>query len=95
MNTLTVVLTVVAALGGLSGVAAFISARSAARKDSVDALDVIIENLREEIASLRGKCEKLTAEYETLDARYRQLQRQYNDVLAWAKARGYCPPNGG
>jgi hypothetical protein len=85
VNTLSIVLTVIAALGGLSGIAAFITARSAARKDSVDALDTIIKNLREEVASLRG----------TLDAQYRQLQRQYNDVLAWAKARGYCPPNGG
>lgn len=95
MNTLTIILTAVAALGGLSGVAAFITARSAARKDAVDALDTIIENLREEVASLRGKVETLTAENKTLDAQYRQLQRQYNDVLAWAKARGYCPPNGG
>jgi phage shock protein A len=95
VNTLSIVLTVIAALGGLSGIAAFITARSAARKDSVDALDTIIKNLREEVASLRGKVETLTAENKTLDAQYRQLQRQYNDVLAWAKARGYCPPNGG
>ena len=95
MNTLNIVLTVIAALGGLSGVAALITARSAARKDTVDALDTIIENLREEIATLQSKCSKLTSEYKTLDAQYRQLQRQYNDVLAWAKARGYCPPNGG
>jgi chromosome segregation ATPase len=95
VNTLTVILTAIAALGGLSGIAAFISARSAARKNDVDALDEIIDNLREEIASLRGKCDKLTAEYETLDAQYHKLQRQYNDVLAWAKARGYCPPEGG
>ncbi len=90
-----IILTVIAALGGLSGIAAFITARSAARKDTVDALDTIIENLREEVASLQIKLQKLTSEYEILDARYRQLQRQYNDVLAWAKARGYCPPNGG
>ena len=94
MNTLSIVVTILAALGGLSGIAALITARSAARKDSIDALDMIIENLREEVASLRSKCEKLTSEYEDLDARYHQLQRQYNDVLAWAKARGYCPPNG-
>lgn len=59
MGPLEIVLAIVAAVGGLSGISGFVTARKAARKDEVDALTETISALQKENARLRACIEAL------------------------------------
>ena len=88
MDWLNIAAIIVAALGGVGGVAAFITARSSAKESDVRALSQIIDKLRQGY-------DRLTAENEELRCQFRILHGQYEHVLAWAKHRGYEPPESG
>ena len=88
MDWLNIAAIIVAALGGIGGVAAFITARSSAQESDVRALSQIIDKLRQGY-------DRLTAENEDLRRQFKELHSQYEHVLAWAKPRGYEPPASG
>ena len=88
MDWLNIAAIIVAALGGVGGVAAFITARSSAQESDVRALSQIIDKLRQGY-------DRLTAENEELRRQFKELHSQYEHVLAWAKPRGYEPPASG
>ena len=88
MDWLNIAAVIVAALGGIGGIAAFITARSSAKESDVRALSQIIDKLRQGY-------DRLTAENEDLRRQFRELRRQYEHVLTWAKPRGYEPPESG
>ncbi len=88
MDWLNIAAIIVAALGGVGGVAAFITARSSAKESDVRALSQIIDKLRQGY-------DRLTAENEDLRRQFKELHSQYEHVLAWAKPRGYEPPASG
>jgi len=88
MDWLNIAAIIVAALGGIGGIAAFITARSSAQESDVRALSQIIDKLRQGY-------DRLTAENEELRRQFKELRSQYEHVLAWAKPRGYEPPESG
>ena len=88
MDWLNIAAIIVAVMGGIGGVAAFITARSGAKKGDLDSLSQIINNLRQGY-------DRLTAENEEMRRKFLILHSQYEHVLAWAKHRGYEPPKSG
>ena len=88
MDWLNIAAIIVAALGGIGGIAAFITARSSAKESDVRALSQIIDKLRQGY-------DRLTAENEELRRQFNILRRQYEHVLTWAEPRGYEPPESG
>jgi len=88
MDWLNIAAVIIAAMGGIGGVAAFITARSNAKKSDLDSLSQIIDNLRQGY-------DRLTAENKDLRRQFKELHRQYEHVLAWAEPRGYEPPESG
>ena len=88
MDWLNIAAIIVAALGGVGGVAAFITARSSAKESDVRALSQIIDKLRQGY-------DRLSAENEELRRQFNILRRQYEHVLTWAEPRGYEPPESG
>ena len=92
--------TVIPLLGGIAGVlgviVSVVTARASARKASVEAQQIIIENLREgydrfcaENETLRQQIAELRDDYDQLKARYLKLRAEYLELATWAKKRGW------
>ena len=72
------------AVGGLSGVAALINSLSKASSVRVDALCDIIDAQRRRIDSLESEVERLRQEVE-------KWRQKYYNLATWAKSRGLDP----
>lgn len=76
MTQLEIVLAIVAALGGLGGLAAWRNSRTAARKADVEALATTVDKLQEENERLRRRIEELETENGRLRQRIEELEKE-------------------
>ena len=88
---ITVVIYIVAGLGGLSGIAALINSFTKASSSRVDTLCTIINTQAAHIDSQDQEITALKRIVENLRAEVAEWQKKYERLLAWVKAQGLNP----
>ena len=74
--SIATVVAIVAALGGISGIAALINGLTAARANDFNHLNAIVDQLQEENQRLIKRMDSVERENEWLRSRINELQRQ-------------------